>query len=132
MKKLNSSKNKPGILFPFGITLLAAIFSIMTGCTKIPDTDYTGTPGGPKGQGANEVYIINMAFSPATITVTANTTVKWTNKDGMAHTVTSDTGLFDSGSIGSNSTFSYTFTTAGSYAYHCTPHPSMKGTVVVN
>jgi plastocyanin len=83
-------------------------------------------------QGANEVYIQGSAFSPATITVAVNTTVVWTNKDGIAHTVTSDTDVFDSGNMAANATYSFTFTTAGTYPYHCTYHPGMLGSVVVN
>jgi plastocyanin len=82
---------------------------------------------------ANEVYINNMAYSPATITVTAGTTIKWTNKDGVAHTVTSDTsGIFDSGNLNTGAVYSHTFLTAGTYNYHCTYHASMKAKVVVN
>lgn len=80
----------------------------------------------------NAVYIQNMAFNPATITVPAGTTITWTNKDGMAHTVTSDTAIFDSGSIASNGTYSRTFPTAGTFPYHCSIHPSMTATVIVN
>ena len=85
------------------------------------------TPPGP-----NEVLISNYAFNPATLTIAANTTVTWTNKDGVGHTVTSDTGVFESGTLNTNGTFSYTFTTPGSYPYHCTPHPYMTATVIVN
>jgi plastocyanin len=72
-----------------------------------------------------------MAFSPATLTVSVNTTVIWTNNDTVAHTVTSTTGLFDSGSIGTGGTYSYMFTSAGTYNYYCTVHPSMTGKIVV-
>lgn len=82
--------------------------------------------------GANEVYIENMKFSPSTITVTVNTTVTWINKDGMAHTVTTDTDLFDSGSIADGKSYEHTFSTAGTYSYKCSFHSSMTGTVVVN
>lgn len=81
---------------------------------------------------ANEVFIQNMAFSPATITVTAGTTVKWTNKDGVTHTVTSDNALFDSGNITTNGVFSFMFMTAGTYNYHCSIHTSMVAKVIVN
>ena len=81
---------------------------------------------------ANEVFIKNMAFSPATLTVTAGTTVNWTNQDGVSHTVTSDTGAFDSGTVSANGVFSHTFATAGTYNYHCTFHASMTGKVIVN
>lgn len=79
----------------------------------------------------NTVDIANFAFSPATLTVKVGTTVTWTNQDSAAHTVTSDTGLFDSGNMPQGKSFSYTFTTAGTYAYHCTYHAMMKGSIVV-
>jgi len=117
------------------ITLLLAILSMSTGCTKSSMADMTGTggdPGGSKGPGTNEVFIQDMAFNPSTITVAAGTTIKWTNKDLVAHTVTSDTGAFGSGTLATGDTFTFTFTTAGSFPYHCTPHPTMTATVVVN
>ena len=80
----------------------------------------------------NEVWIESFAFNPATITVTAGTTIKWTNKDGVAHTVTSTTAIFDSGSIaGNGGTYSLQFNTPGTFPYLCTFHPSMTGTVIV-
>jgi len=84
-------------------------------------------------QGTSEVdiNIASRSYSPATITVPVNTTVTWTNNDGMAHTVTSDTGLFDSGTFGAGGTYSYQFTAAGTYNYHCTLHPDMIATVIV-
>lgn len=88
------------------------------------------TTQGPVG--ANEVLIQGMAFNPVTLTVAVNTTVTWTNKDGFAHTVTSDTNLFNSGTIGANGIYSHTFSTAGTYPYHCSFHAGMTATVVVN
>ncbi len=81
--------------------------------------------------GTNQVYIQNMSFTPATITVTTNTTVTWTNQDNMTHTVTSDANQFNSGDINPGGAYSKEFTVPGSYAYHCAIHPSMTGTVVV-
>ena len=98
-------------------------------------TGMTGSTGGTGGTGqppANEVYIQGMAFYPAAISVAVGTTVKWTNKDAITHTVTSDTKVFDSGAVGGGATYSYTFSTAGIYPYHCTIHPSMMATVTVN
>lgn len=78
------------------------------------------------------IMIQNYAFNPATLTVKEGTTITWTNGDSVAHTVTSDTGIFDSGDLAEGKTFSYTFTTAGTYPYHCTPHHAkMAGTIVV-
>lgn len=84
------------------------------------------------GPGANEVWIQGRAFNPATITVTAGTTITWTNKDGVNHTVTSTTALFDSGTIANNGTYSHTFNSTGTFTYTCTIHPDMAGTVIVN
>jgi plastocyanin len=115
--------------------LLLAFFSIATSvvlfdCKKSSNTTSSGTTtsGTP---GSNEVWIQNMAFNPSSITVSVNTTVKWTNKDNTAHTVTSTTGAFDSGSVGSGGTYSHQFTTTGTYSYKCTIHSNMNGTVVV-
>jgi ABC-type transport system substrate-binding protein len=80
---------------------------------------------------ANSVSIVNMSFSPTTLTVAAGTTVTWTNNDGMTHTVTADDISFDSGNIPMGTKFARAFPSAGTYTYHCTIHPTMKGTIVV-
>ncbi len=103
------------------IILLLSVFSIISSCKKTTDVP-----------GVNEVFIKGMAFTPSTITITAGTTITWTNKDGIDHTVTSNTGIFDSGTINTNGVYSHLFSTVGSYPYHCTIHPSMTATVVVN
>jgi plastocyanin len=73
-----------------------------------------------------------MAFSPVSLTVAVGTAVTWTNNDSVAHTVTSDTKVFDSGSItAAVGTYSYTFTVAGTYNYHCTIHPMMTAKIIV-
>lgn len=118
-----------------GIRILIApallfVFFLLNSCMNTNNPTYTKTST-TGTQGANEVIIQGMAFSPVTLTITAGTTVTWTNKDAMTHTVTSDTGLFDSGNIAANGTSSYTFANAGTFAYHCAIHPSMKATVVV-
>jgi predicted lipoprotein with Yx(FWY)xxD motif len=65
--------------------------------------------------------------------VAPGTTVIWTNKDNVDHTVTSNTGAWpDSGNLATNHTFSHTFTKAGIYAYHCALHPSMTAKVIVS
>ena len=115
-----------------GIPLAVAVFllafsGMCSGCKK-SDTKPASDTSSPV---ANEVWIQNNAFTPVTITVAVNTTVKWTNKDGIQHTVTSTTGLFDSGAIGNGGTYSHQFTVAGSYPYKCSFHSSMTGTVIV-
>ena len=109
--------------------LVVALLLISFGCKKQQDYTQPVVSGSP---GANEVWIQNMAFNPSSITVSVNTTIKWTNKDADAHTATSNNGVFDSGSINDGGVYSYHFTTPGTYAYHCSIHPHMTGTVIVH
>ena len=83
-----------------------------------------------EGSAANTTSVY---FSPQIITVVigVNNTVTWTNDDIAAHTVTSNTGAFDSGNLAAGASWNYTFTTPGTYGYHCSYHPWMQGTVIV-
>ena len=78
-----------------------------------------------------EVKIDNFTFNPQQLTVKAGDTVVWTNGDDIPHTVTSKTGLFKSKALDTEDKFSFTFTTPSSYAYFCSLHPHMTGTIVV-
>lgn len=80
------------------------------------------------------VNIINFSFQPTPLTIPVGTTVVWTNRDIPPHTVTSDTGVWDSGvgtPLRTGATFSFTFTQVGTFPYHCMIHPDMHGTIVV-
>jgi plastocyanin len=87
-----------------------------------------------------EVKIVEPAFrppqewtyTPDEISVKVGTRLDWTNTGAVAHTVTADDGTsFDSGSIDPKASFTLTPTAVGTFAYHCTFHPWMKGTLVV-
>ena len=94
-------------------------------------------PGSPvKADGvapvAVHVNIFNYKFDPETVTVPVGTTVTWTNKDEIPHTVaSSDKSFQGSGGLDTDDSYSYTFTKPGTYSYYCTLHPFMKGKVVV-
>ena len=77
------------------------------------------------------IDIENFAFSPSSITINEGDTIVWTNNDGASHTVTSDDQIFNSGGISQGNTWSYTFDSAGTFGYHCSPHPGMTGSVTV-
>ena len=77
------------------------------------------------------VTVSAFAFSPDTLTVKVGTTVTWTNKDSVPHTISGDDGKWGSSSMGQNAAYQYTFNTAGAFPYYCAIHPSMKGTVIV-
>lgn len=79
----------------------------------------------------NTVEMHNLQYSPKTLTVTVGTTVTWKNTDSVQHSVTSNTGVFDSGLFSPGGTFTYTFNTAGTYPYYCTIHAGMVGTIIV-
>jgi plastocyanin len=78
------------------------------------------------------VGLYDDAIQPRSITVSPGTTVQWTNHGARPHTVTSDTGLWDSRLLDSGQTDSATFSAPGTYRYHCTRHPEkMRGVIVV-
>jgi plastocyanin len=109
------------ILKLFAVMILA--LNVSSGCSKSNSGNIT--------PGANEVFIQSYAFSPSTITISVNSSVTWTNKDGTAHTVTSDNSIFDSGLLEPNTSYTRHFTTVGTFNYHCTVHSTMKAKVIV-
>ena len=78
-----------------------------------------------------EVKIDNFSFGPATETSSPGTTITWTNRDDIPHTVVSDDKIFKSKVLDTDEKFSYTFDKPGSYPYFCSVHPKMTGKVVV-
>jgi len=91
----------------------------------------TRTPPRARSAAAHTATIADFAFRPGSITVTAGETISWTNDDAAPHTATADDGSFDTGQLAEGASGSHTFTTAGTFAYHCAIHPSMHGTVTV-
>jgi amicyanin len=101
----------------------------MTSMTNMPST--SAAPSGP-AVATDQVSITNFTFSPPAITVKMGTTVTWTNNDEEPHTVFSSTGGMKSQVLASHqSTYTFTFTKAGTFDYNCTIHPFMHGTVTV-
>jgi plastocyanin len=75
--------------------------------------------------------INSWAFTPPELTIEAGQSVTWTNSGSQAHSATADGGGFDTGLIQPDNSKTVSLTTPGTYAYHCTPHPWMKGTITV-
>lgn len=120
--------------------LLAGTLALLTACgssnsatpaspTPAPATTSAGSavtiPQGAQSLNSPAAYV------PNPITIALGSAVTWTNNDSTAHTATSNTGVFNSGAIGPGQSFSFTFQTAGTYQYHCSFHPGMVGSVVV-
>ncbi|MCW5873441.1 MAG: cupredoxin family copper-binding protein [Anaerolineales bacterium] len=96
----------------------------------------TQAPADDGGGNSATVSIANFSFGPGTLTVKAGTTVTWRNNEDAPHTVTADDGSFGSNTLGQGDSFSFTFTEAGTYDYHCqfhggAGHAGMSGTIVV-
>src|SRR5438552_17280649 len=87
----------------------------------------------PKGVGSTQ----GLNYVPASVTVAKDGKVTWTNNDPVPHTVTSTFNIpsgatgFDSRTMNQNSTFTVTFTAAGTYQHTCTYHPWLPGAAVV-
>ena len=107
--------------------IIAACFSDHV--TSSGDADINtlcGTNPGP-----NVVQIRNLSFQPAQLNVAAGTRVTWANCDEDIHSSTSDNGVWDSGSLSPRTAYSRTMDAAGTFAYHCEPHPFMTASVRV-
>jgi plastocyanin len=86
----------------------------------------------PQPTSAAEVKVDNFSFGPTPLTVAVGTTVTWTNRDDIPHTVVSTEKVFKSKVLDTDEKFSFTFSKAGTYPYFCSIHPKMTGSVVVH
>ena len=120
MKRHTARVTKRSALF--GLLCLCLI-PVLTAC----DFSFGGTGGG----GTKEVRIFETSFSPTTLQVKVGPIVEWKNFDTVEHGVTSDTTLFDSGPLVRGATYRVAFTRTGTYGYHCSVHPLVRGSIVV-
>ena len=79
----------------------------------------------------SSVTIAGFAFAPSTVTIQVGDSVTWTNEDSTPHTATAEDGSFDTGQLANGDSNTVTFDTAGTFAYVCSIHPQMTGSVVV-
>ncbi|NJD78105.1 MAG: hypothetical protein FIB08_13605 [Candidatus Methanoperedens sp.] len=115
---------------------LLVIVVLISGCTSTttvrPAEPTPGATTPARTSTEQQINIRDSNFVPNIAEVPIGTTVIWINDDNVQHTVTSVSGLFDSGSIGSGRTYTYKFNQAGTFEYSCTNHPNMPhGKVVV-
>lgn len=78
-----------------------------------------------------EIRVDNFTFTPETLTVPANSTVTWTNKDDVPHVIASTDGMFRSKGLDTDDHYSFKFSQPGTYTYYCSIHPKMTGKIVV-
>ncbi|MES2315705.1 MAG: plastocyanin/azurin family copper-binding protein [Patescibacteria group bacterium] len=99
--------------------------------TSNPTGVITPSPAAP-ALAYHPISITGYAFSPATITIKKGDTLTWTNMDHSGHSILGDNNVGPiSGTLNFQDTYSYTFSTVGTFKYHCGFHSTMKGTVIV-
>jgi plastocyanin len=120
------------LIFPAVLALAACSGSSTPTPTALPSSaPPPAASAAPPAAAGSTVSIASFSFQPAALTVAVGTTVTWTNNDSARHTVTADDGSFKSGTLGKGGTFSQTFATPGTFAYHCAFHSSMTATITV-
>ena len=115
------------------LVAIATAAALLAGCggSDTPKSDSASAKPASAASG-NSVTISDFKFAPASLTVKRGAKVTFTNHDSDAHTATANDGhSFDTGMLDQGSSRTITLTKPGSYAYHCTVHSFMKGTLVV-
>lgn len=95
-----------------------------------PEVEAAEPADGTEGR-VVEIEMSELAFGTEELRVPAGTTVRWVNRDPVAHTATADDGRWGSPLIGPGETFAHTFSEPGRHPYHCSPHPFMEGVIIV-
>ncbi len=124
---------RPHLVFCMACTVLVILACVTAGCYSSPAPASPATPAAPSG-GGDSISIRNFAFDPSTLTVKTGTAVTWVNNDGAPHTIVSDAASsapFSSDTLSTGASYTFTFRAPGTYTYHCSIHPSMKGTIIV-
>lgn len=146
-------KSKPMFVGVVGVLLLVAIVGVVAfggkddvndGLSNMEASQMEDSPATQQNSAqtatvtseanALAIEIKDFAFTPATIKIKAGTTVTWTNKDSVQHNVVADKESSDapkSELLAKDESYEFTFNKPGTYSYHCSPHPNMKGTVIV-
>lgn len=122
MPDMRSSRTGPLLLL---LVTVAAVLSIFSASGK-------AQPAKDRAPVTHAVVIKQMHFDPAQLNVSANAIVEWKNEDIFSHTVTADDRSFDSGLIAPGQSWKMTVKDAGTFLYHCRPHPNMRASLVVS
>jgi plastocyanin len=139
MSRTAEARVRPRRLLVGIIAVLAALTTVAAcgsgsgggGGTPPPASTQSASSGSAPAGGGSTVEIMNFMFMPGSLTVPVGTTVTWKFDDSTDHTVTADDNSFASSPMANGQTFTHTFSSAGTVAYHCSIHPFMKGTIVV-
>ena len=113
-----------------GLTLGAVGIAALV-AAALPELTSAGEAVVAAAASPTTIKIDNFAFAPATLTITAGTTVTWKNEDDSPHRIGDKNGAFKSAALDTDETFSHTFASPGEYPYICTIHPYMVGRIIV-
>ena len=111
--------------------LLGAVGVASLLAVALPELTAAGEAVSAPAASPATVKIDNFAFAPATLTITAGTTVTWKNDDDSPHRIGDKNGTFKSAALDTDDTYSHTFAAPGEYPYICTIHPYMAGKIIV-
>ena len=111
---------------------IAIIDKPLVSATGMTDTQKDESNKQSAKEAANVISIDNFKFTPATLNMSVNTTVRWINKDDIPHKVAANDGSFKSPLLDTDQHFDYTPTKPGTYGYFCTLHAHMTGTLIVS
>jgi plastocyanin len=111
------------------LAVLVGAVVMIAGCTSSTPSPSSSPQISTASQ--NSISMKGLAFNPSALTISKGANVTWTNDDSTTHTVTSDTGAFESGNLSPSNSVTHQFNETGTFPYHCTIHPSMKGTITV-
>jgi plastocyanin len=121
------------LVFGSSCIVLLILTCMSAGCssyqTPAAPASPTATPGG-----GTTITMKNFAFDPSSVTVKTGTMVTWVNQDAASHAIASDNSssvAFSSDPLPTGASYNFTFATPGTFTYHCSIHPSMTGTIIV-
>jgi plastocyanin len=131
-----------GTLVKRGLVSLLVTAALAAACASPGETTSSDMQASHRAHPDADVVIDSSTFAPSVLRIAVGETVTWVNHDDLPHTVTSNPrgkGRAAGGGLGSrfdhrltrDETFSFYFERAGTFAYHCTIHPEMRGTIVV-
>ena len=126
MLTINPAPRRRRIALLLGAVAVTALLAV-----AVPKLTAAGEAAVAAAASPAAVKIDNFAFAPATLTVTAGTTVTWKNDDDSPHRIGDKNGTFKSAALDTDDTFSHTFAAPGEYPYICTIHPYMAGKIIV-
>ena len=120
LEAIPDPRRRQGRRYPLAHLLLFSVLAVLATTVML-----ALVAGGPAWAASHSVSMTDFKFTPKTLTISVRDSVTWTNDAQDPHTSTSDSGLWDSGSVSPGQSYTHTFNSAGTFPYHCTFHQSL-------